>query len=138
MVFRPNTIIGANSIVSHLCVSEGDVVIGELTTIEPQCHLTMGLRVGNYCFFGPCVVTMNTKKIAHCRDYVARITPPRIMDGVRIGAGAVIGPGTLLEHNSFVKAGTRASGVVRASTSIKEVTSRVREALAYDERVSPL
>jgi len=135
VVFRHHTIVGHDSVVSHQCVSEGDCWIGHHTTIEPQCHLTMGMKIGNYCFFGPGVITTNTRDIAHHRAYSTKINPPIIGNGVRIGGGVILAPGTFLGDNTLVKCGTRKGGSLPGCMAVRESISYVYALQSEDERL---
>ena len=61
-VIKSHTKIGKHSIFGTLSNSEGSVEIGSWTTIQSQCHLGEGTRIGNNCFIGPLFMAINTKK----------------------------------------------------------------------------
>jgi UDP-2-acetamido-3-amino-2,3-dideoxy-glucuronate N-acetyltransferase len=103
-VIRENVKIGKNSIIGHNVVVERDTVIGDRTTIQSQCHITAEAVIGNDCFFGPGVVTMNERNIANNGRAIPKIEVLRIGNGVRIGAGAIIAPGIQIGDNAFIHA----------------------------------
>lgn len=104
-VIRDRVVIGENSVIGHNVVIERDTKIGKNTTIQSQCHITGEAVIGDNCFFGPGVVTMNEKNIANCGRTKPHIRGPIIGNGVRIGAGAVISPGVIIGDNAFIQAG---------------------------------
>ena len=110
-VMRPNTCIGDNTICGPLSMYEGDIGVGDNTTIGAQAHITRGMRIGNDVFVGPCVLSTNTKKITAGRHGTSQdkiradILPPNIEDMVRIGARVTIMPGITIGHHSLIAAG---------------------------------
>ncbi len=106
VVLRENVNIGSDSIIGHNVVIERDTSIGERTTIQSQCHITANALIGNDCFFGPGVMTMNEKNIANQGRVEAKIERLTIGNGVRIGTAAIIAPGVTIGDNAFIQAGS--------------------------------
>lgn len=104
-VIRSNVIIGANSVIGHLVMIEKDTSIGQKTTIQSQCHITAGARIGDFVFIGPKAMMINTRRISHGRGFSPAIEGPEIGHGARIGAGAIILPGRKVGENAVIGAG---------------------------------
>jgi acetyltransferase-like isoleucine patch superfamily enzyme len=105
-VIRSNVKIGDNSVIGHLVVIEKDTIIGEKVTIQSQCHITGGAVISDLCFFGPGVVTSNTKHISHGRKFEVTIEGPFFEKACRIGAGTVFLPGVIVGRECVIGAGS--------------------------------
>ena len=105
-VLRNSVYIGDNTIIGHLVVIEQYSIIGAHVTIQSQCHITGGAFILNRCFFGPGVVTSNTRKISHGRNYKAETAGPFFGRGCRIGAASLIMPGVIIGEEVLVGAGS--------------------------------
>lgn len=111
-VLRQQTSIGDRTRVGHGTVLEGWMNIGSDCLIQSQCNLTKGLVVEDKVFIGQLVVTTNDKRMVHQRR--ARVpfvlNAPVIRFGARIGAGAILLPGTVVGKETFVGAGAVVTG----------------------------
>lgn len=105
-VIRSGVTIGDGSIIGHLVVVERDTTIGKNTTIQSQCHITAEAEIGDNCFFGPGVMTMNERNIANQGRTIPKIERLKIGNGVRIGTGSIIAPGVKIGDNAFIHAGS--------------------------------
>ncbi len=105
-VIRSGVTICGGSVIGHLVVIERDTFIGCHTTIQSQCHITAEAVIGDNCFFGPGVMTMNEKNIANRGRTTPKIEKLKIGHGVRIGTGAIIAPGIKIGDNAFISAGS--------------------------------
>jgi UDP-2-acetamido-3-amino-2,3-dideoxy-glucuronate N-acetyltransferase len=105
-VIRSDVYIGADSIIGHSVVIERDTRIGDRTTIQSQCHITAEALIGNDCFFGPCVVTMNERIVANQGRTEPKIEKLIVGNGARIGAGAILAPGVIIGNNASIHAGS--------------------------------
>lgn len=108
-VIREKTRIGKNSYIGALVMMEGHIAVGNYCGINAQCHITAYTTIGDYTFFGPSVVSTNDKKIAYKRKdhgknligfttekYVRIGGAAKLLPGVKLGEGCVIGMGSLI------------------------------------------
>jgi acetyltransferase-like isoleucine patch superfamily enzyme len=87
-------------------VFEGEALLGNHVTIHAQCHLTLGIRIEDEVFFGPGVITANTRHISYGRGGVPKkYEAPYVKRAARIGAGAHITPGVVIGANALVGMG---------------------------------
>ncbi len=112
-VIKSHTSIGNHSIFGTLSLSEGNVKIGNWTTIYAQCHLTVGITIGNNCFIGAFFVNSNTKNIGekHAKfGYPNSTNMPRvntvIEDNVKIGIRVTTIPGIVIGKYAVIDAGS--------------------------------
>lgn len=116
-VIRSGVKIGAGSIIGHCVVIEANTVIGKRVTIQSNCHITKNAQIGDDCFFGPMAMMINTRRISHGRGFKAQLEGPTIGRAVRVGAGAIVMPGSKIGDNAVLGAGS-------ILTSGKEVPPR--------------
>ena len=128
--------IGSKTLVADLAVVREDVTIGEKTiigkgaTIENFCkvgsnckiqtnvYLTAYSEVEDSVFVGPCVVTSNDNYAARSKERFGKFKGVTIKKGGRIGAGATILPGKVIEEDGFVAAGSVVTKDVVAETIV--------------------
>lgn len=118
LVFHPENIeIGDNVYVGHYTILKGyyknTMVIGDHTWIGQQCflHSAGGLRIGKAVGIGPKVIILTSQHEALDRDLPVYFTPLKfaevvLEDGCDIGAGAIILPGSRIGKGAIVGAGT--------------------------------
>ena len=90
----------------HCWIGAG-TVIGRGTRVSGMCSLTAGMTIGENCFIGPGVITMNDRKIVYPdpdKTFVPKT--PHIGNSVKIGGGALILPGVVLNDKCIVGAGS--------------------------------
>ncbi|GAJ12114.1 unnamed protein product, partial [marine sediment metagenome] len=106
-ILREFTTIGDHSSIGSLVMCEGYTTIGHHTVIHSQCNLTAKMRIGNYVFFGPNVMTSNDRKVRYCRPDVkdSEDCGPIVADGVVIGTGAIILPQVVIKMGAIIGAG---------------------------------
>ncbi|KAJ49423.1 serine O-acetyltransferase [Clostridium tetanomorphum] len=116
--------IGNKTLIADLAVVREDVTIGEKTiigkgaTIENFCkvgsnckiqtnvYLTAYSQVEDYVFIAPCVVTSNDNYAARSKERFGKFKGVTVKKGGRIGAGAVILPGKVINEDGFAAAGS--------------------------------
>jgi acetyltransferase-like isoleucine patch superfamily enzyme len=103
---RENCIFGEKCVIGHNVVFEANSRFGNHVTINAQCHMTQGITVEDEVFFGPGVITMNTRRISYGRKIPRKYDPPIIKRAARIGGGAIIMPGVVIGENALVAAGS--------------------------------
>jgi len=106
VTIREDCRFGKKCVIGHGVVFEAHGRFGNHVTINAQCHMTQGIVVGDEVFFGPGVITMNTRHICYGRKIPKIYSPPIIGRAARIGAGAKILPGVKIGDNALVAAGS--------------------------------
>jgi len=103
-VLRKETNIGDYSIFGSLSASEGKNWFGNNVLIHTQCHLTLGLIVEDWVFFGPMVGTANDHDMVHGRRYIKPFVPqgPHIKFGARVGSQSFINPGMTVGREAVI------------------------------------
>jgi acetyltransferase-like isoleucine patch superfamily enzyme/dTDP-4-dehydrorhamnose 3,5-epimerase-like enzyme len=97
--------IGNDVTVYSHCTVESDVQIGDRVTIESGVRLCDGIRVSDDVFIGP-NATFTNDKHPRSNTYPARILETRIEKGASIGASAVILPGLTIGAGAMIGAGS--------------------------------
>ncbi|MCV2348168.1 acyltransferase [Paucibacter sp. Y2R2-4] len=106
-VVLPGARIGQDCNVNAQCLIENDVLVGDRVTVKSGVQLWDGITVEDDVFIGPNVTFTNDKyprskayPEAFQRTYVERGASiganATILGGVRIGAGALIGAGSVV------------------------------------------
>jgi UDP-2-acetamido-3-amino-2,3-dideoxy-glucuronate N-acetyltransferase len=103
---RENVKIGDLNIVGRNVTIENYINIGDRNKFETNCYVTAYSEVGNYCFVAPCVATSNDNYIARDKERYNNFKGVTIKDGGRIGVGAVILPGKIINEDSVAAAGS--------------------------------
>lgn len=118
-VIRPGVKIGDNSHVRSLVFVAENVSIGENCKVVQLSNLCKNLVLEDDVFLGTGVLTYDTKRISHRRNYKPYGEPPYICRGSRIGSGVKINPGvtimecTMVDAASVVTKDTEAYGIYR-------------------------
>lgn len=140
---QDNVLIGAGSRVGsmtvihqHARIGEGTTIgshcnichssIGNRVSIQTGCHITRGVIVEDDVFVGPGVVTLNDKLKGGEMVY------PYIERGARIGGGSTILPGVRIGAGALVGAGSVVTrdvepGMVVMGNPARPVRNVVRE-----------
>ncbi len=102
--------IGRDCNINAQCLIENDVIVGDRVTVKSGVQLWDGLRVEDDVFIGPNVTFCNDK-YPRSRRPPAEFTPTvlrrgasvganaTVLCGVEIGAGAMIGAGSVVTKN---------------------------------------
>jgi UDP-2-acetamido-3-amino-2,3-dideoxy-glucuronate N-acetyltransferase len=109
-VVLPGARIGRDCNVNAQCLIENDVIVGDRVTVKPGVQLWDGLRVEDDVFIGPNVTFTNDKYPRSRRPppAFARTSLRRgasiganatVLCGVEIGAGAMIGAGSVVTRD---------------------------------------
>lgn len=97
--------------------------IGDGTTIGGGSHITGGMRIGQRCFFGAGVLTMNDPDPTKGYD-ADRLNPPVVGDDVLVGSGAILLPGCQVGDGARIGAGAIVDGVVPAGATVVAARGR--------------
>ncbi len=87
-IIRPGVVIGDNTHIRSLVFVAEGAKIGKNCKIIQLSNLCKDIVIEDDVFFGTGVLTYDTKKISHRRDYKPHGEPPYICKGTRIGSGA--------------------------------------------------
>ncbi|MFA5247960.1 MAG: acyltransferase [Candidatus Paceibacterota bacterium] len=101
VLIREHTTIGNNVKVGSSSIIEGNCYLGNDINIQSMVFIPTKTAIGDNVFIGPCVTMTNDKYPPS--KYLGG---PSIMDGVVIGACAIILPGVKLGKGCFVAAGS--------------------------------
>jgi UDP-2-acetamido-3-amino-2,3-dideoxy-glucuronate N-acetyltransferase len=101
----PRAVIGSDcNICDHVFV-ETDVVLGNRVTVKCGVQLWDGLRVGDDVFIGP-NATFSNDKYPKSKRYQAAVLQTHIAAGASIGGGATILPGLRIGARAMIGAGS--------------------------------
>ncbi|MCC8184601.1 N-acetyltransferase [Cloacibacillus porcorum] len=103
---REDVTIGEGTIIGRGVTVENKVSIGKKTKIETNAYITAFSTVEDYCFIAPCVVFSNDNYLGRTEERKKHFRGPTIKTGARIGAGAVLLPGVVIEEDALVAAGS--------------------------------
>lgn len=94
--------IGENCIIhSHVWIGD-NVIIGNNVRIQAFSFIPEGVRIDDNVFIGPRVTFTNDKNPPSDKT---RWQKTYVLEGARIGAGAIILPGVVIGENAMVGAG---------------------------------
>jgi UDP-2-acetamido-3-amino-2,3-dideoxy-glucuronate N-acetyltransferase len=111
------------NICDHVFV-ENDVVIGDRVTVKCGVQLWDGLRVGDDVFIGP-NATFSNDKYPKSKQYQAEVLQTHIGRGASIGAGAVVLPGLRIGARAMVGAGSVVTHDVPARAIVSGNPARI-------------
>jgi len=80
--------------------------VGSNCKIQTNVYLTAYSTVEDYVFIAPCVVTSNDNYAARSKERFGKFKGITIKNGGRLGAGAVVLPGKIVEEEGFAAAGS--------------------------------
>jgi acetyltransferase-like isoleucine patch superfamily enzyme len=103
---RENTTIGEYTIVGRGVTVENYVKIGKRCKLESECYITAYSEIEDYVFIAPGVVTSNDNYLGRTEERFNHFKGVTIRKGGRIGANAVILPGTTIGEDALVAAGS--------------------------------
>ncbi|WP_034870099.1 acyltransferase [Clostridium lundense] len=105
-VIREDVTIGERTIIGKGATVENYCKVGSNCKIQTNVYLTAYSEVEDNVFIAPCVVTSNDNYAARSRERFGKFKGVTVKKGGRIGAGAVILPGKVIDEDGFVAAGS--------------------------------
>ncbi|HZU75854.1 MAG TPA: DapH/DapD/GlmU-related protein [Dehalococcoidia bacterium] len=125
VLVREHTRIGSRVVLGSGSIVDGRVTIGSFVKIEGNVYIPTHTRIGDYVFLGPHAVLTNDKYPLRRR---AEYEPhgPVLEDHVTVGANATILPGVRIGAGSIVGAGSVVTGDVPPWSLAVGVPARVR------------
>ena len=103
---RERVSIGERTIIGWGAYVECDCTVGNFVKMEAGAYLTAYSSVEDYCFIAPGVVTSNDNFVGRTAERFKRFKGVTVKRGARIGAGATILPGKIIEAEALVAAGS--------------------------------
>jgi UDP-2-acetamido-3-amino-2,3-dideoxy-glucuronate N-acetyltransferase len=103
---REDVTIGDKTIIGRGAAIENHCEIGCSCKIETNAYITAYSRVGDNCFIAPGVVTSNDNFAGRSKERFGAFRGVTVKRGGRIGAGAVVLPGRVIEEDGFAAAGS--------------------------------
>lgn len=103
---RENVTIGERTIIGRGATIENFCIVGSSCKIQTNVYLTAYSTVGDNVFIAPCVVTSNDNYAARSKERFGKLKGVTIKNGGRIGVGAIILPGKIIEEDGFAAAGS--------------------------------
>lgn len=103
---REDVKIGDKTIIGRGAAIENHCEVGPECKIETNAYITAYSHIGDNCFIAPGVVTSNDNFAGRSKERFAAFRGVTVKRGGRIGAGAVVLPGKVIEDDGFAAAGS--------------------------------
>ncbi|QKG85688.1 N-acetyltransferase [Kroppenstedtia pulmonis] len=84
---------------------ENRVDIGACTKIQTNAYITAYTRLEKDVFIAPGVTTTNDPFMGRTEERFRQIRGPVVKQGARVGGGAILLPGVIVEEETFIAAG---------------------------------
>lgn len=123
-VVREDVTIGEKTIIGKGATIENFCTVGSNCKIQTNVYLTAYSDVEDYSFIGPCVITSNDNYAARSKERFDKFKGITIKKGGRVGAGAVILPGKVINEDGLVAAGSVVTHDVDKETIVKGVPAK--------------
>lgn len=103
---REDVTIGTKTIIGRGATIENFCKVGSSCKIQTNVYLTAYSEVEDDVFIAPCVVTSNDNYAARSKERFNHFKGVTIKKGGRLGAGAVVLPGKIIQEDGFAAAGS--------------------------------
>ena len=103
---RERVSVGAHTIVGRGVAIENDCTVGRYCKLETNCYITAYSCLEDRVFVAPGVLTGNDNFIGRTRERHKHFKGVTVQRGGRIGLGAVVLPGRIVERDALVAAGS--------------------------------
>lgn len=117
-VIREDVTIGNRTIIGKGATIENFCKVGSNCKIQTNVYLTAYSEIEDYVFMAPCVVTSNDNYAARSKERFNHFKGVTIKKGGRIGAGAVVLPGKVINEDGFAAAGSVVTKDVENATIV--------------------
>lgn len=125
---RENVTIGEKTIIGRGTAVENFCNVGSNCKLETNSYITAYSEIEDFVFVAPGVITSNDNYAARSQERYNHFKGVTIKKGGRIGAGAVILPGKIINEEGFVAAGSTVTrNVGRARIVMGNPAREVRE-----------
>jgi len=121
---RENSRVGNRCIIGRHVTVNYNTTIGDDTKIMDHSWLAGNMRVGHHVFISGGVLTSNDNEMGQLGYSDKHVIGPVIMDGARIGAGAIILPNICIGENALVAAGAVVTKNVEPNEVVKGLPAR--------------
>jgi len=115
---RENVTIGRGTIVGRGVTVENFCSVGRYCKLESESYITAYSTLEDRVFVAPGVVTSNDNYVGRTAERFKHFKGVTVRRGGRIGAGAVILPGVVIEEDGLVAAGSVVTRNVPARTIV--------------------
>ncbi|WP_373899012.1 DapH/DapD/GlmU-related protein [Haloimpatiens sp. FM7315] len=132
-VVRENVSIGERTIIGKGATIENFCKVGSNCKIQTNVYLTAYSEVEDCVFIAPCVVTSNDNYAARSKERFGKFKGVTVKKGGRIGAGAVILPGKVIEEDGFAAAGSLVTKDVKRAKIVAGSPAKVFREVPEDQ-----
>src|SRR5262245_28785815 len=133
----PRAVIGADCNVCDHVFIENDVQIGDRVTIKSGVQVWDGLRVSDDVFIGP-NATFSNDKFPRSKQYQTKPSETFIGRGASIGAGVVVLPGIRIGARAMVGAGSVVTHDVPTKAIVSGNPARIVGYVETKQRPEPV
>jgi len=130
---RENVSIGMKTIVGRGVAIENHCTIGGFCKLETNCYITAYSELGDRVFVAPGVTTSNDNFAGRSEKRFEEFKGITVKKGGRIGAGATILPGKVIEEDGFVSAGAVVTKDVPARKIVAGCPAKVLRDVPEDQ-----
>ncbi len=102
---RENVSIGERNVIGRGTTVENYCEVGNNCKIQTNVYITAYSKIEDNVFIAPCVVTSNDNYASRSKERFGKFKGVTVKKGGRIGAGAVVLPGKVIEEDGFAAAG---------------------------------
>ncbi len=115
---REDVTVGVKTIIGRGATVENFCKVGSNCKIQTNVYITAYSEIEDDVFIAPCVVTSNDNYAARSKERFNHFKGVTVKKGGRIGAGAVILPGKVINEDGFVAAGSVVTKDVPSKTIV--------------------
>lgn len=117
---RENSVVDDNAIIGSNVTMQNNVYVGRRSRVLDLSHITAHVHIGDDVFISVSVMTMNDNSMAQGGE----LLPPKIMNGARIGGGALLLPGVVIGEGALIAAGSVVTKNVDANIRVQGIPAK--------------